>query len=350
MTAKDEGPERESGGEVDAVEAQISAFAHKLGAETEGKFKVYVYRLVRDSESGRMSKPFIKKYEGIEPDPQEIAEKFRGGKYLISFCWSKGKEHKSKSYTLDVDGDAFPLIPKASGTALQISGASGMSEGMQMQLAMMQTIGEVMKEAYRNGGNAGADRADPMAQFSGLMEAMESTYSRAMNIQQKVMERVFTRSMENRFGIPHEGDGATATATAGEEPAGIVGQYAPIIREVVEGLKSVMALFGEVPKNVIQKVKTDERFKALVKDQRALVVVGQALRKEFGDGKAAEIMNSFGVRMVVKPAAQIANTPDIPASKAIEGRLKAGSSARGEGKAQAAKAGNNGREKGKAGK
>jgi hypothetical protein len=141
------------------------------------------------------------------------------------------------------------------------------------------------------------------------METMENSYSRAMAMQQKIMERVLTRKMEKDFGLAEEVPLDPDRADAGESV--LIGKYTPIIREVVEGLKMVMGLFGTVPPEMVKKVQSDERFKGLLKDQKALVVIGQALRREFGDQRAGELMNTFGVRMVVKDPARIAQTPAI---------------------------------------
>jgi len=182
---------------------------------------------------------------------------------------------------------------------------------MQFQMLWMQTIGEVMKEAYRSGNGGGRVQQDPMDTFSGVLEAVESGYSKAMAIQSKIMERVFTRSMENRFGLTGESD-TPAPAVSENETAGIVSQYAPLVREVVDGMKTVFSFFDKVPKDVVKKVKSDDRFRALVSDPKALIVVGQALRREFGDERAKNIMKSFGVNMVIKPEGEIVRTPEIP--------------------------------------
>jgi len=84
----------------------------------------------------------------------------------------------------------------------------------------------------------------------------------------------------------------------------------------VDGLKTVVGFFGDkVPAEVVKKVTTDNRFKTLLKDRDALVVIGRALRREFGDEKAGALMNTFGVRMVLKPgkAEPVAQTPPIAA-------------------------------------
>lgn len=315
---------------VDTIEAQINAFASKLGEETENKYTVYIYRYLRNEESGRQERPFLCKMVGIEPDPQQIAEKYRGGKYIITFAWKKGKgDHKTKSYTLDVDPEAFPPLPKNSGGSFvpMIQGGN-MSDGMQLQLVMMQTIGEIMKEAYRN--NAAPVNQNPLDNFSGILEAVETNYTRMMAIQQKIMERVYQKSMERQYGLTGEGDAGTAAAAAveGAEDTGIMGKYVPLVKEIVDGLKTVFAFFGDkVPADVVKKVQNNDRFRALIKDPKALVVIGQALRREFGDDKARDVMRSFGVNMVIKPVPEIRRTPDIPGTIASQVAPKAGSAA-----------------------
>jgi hypothetical protein len=296
-----------------AAEEKISNFARKIGEETSNKFTVYIYRSVKDEESGRTKKPFVKKYIGIEPDPQEIADKFRGGSYYVQFIWYiKGKQ-QSKNFTLDIDEDAFPPLPKQQPNALiPIPGAmSNMNEAMQMQYMTLNAVADVMKSAYAS-GNAGIAKAqqDPMEMFSGVLEAMENSFSRAMSINNQVMERVYLRNMEKKYGLGEES--SLPALPAPEDESGLVGKYAPIVKDIVDGLKTVIGLFGEVPKKVVDKVKTDDRFKSLLKDPKALVVIGQALRREFGDIRAASMMESFGVRMVMKNGQAVTQTPDIP--------------------------------------
>lgn len=295
--------------DAETTEQQIANFAAKLGEQTGGKFQVYIYRLEKDEESGKLKKPFVKKYIGIEPDPSEIAERFRGGSYLCQFIWYVKGEQKSKGWTIDVDEDAFPPLPKDK-SLIPYQVNPNLSETMQLQLATITAITEVMKAGYaagNNGSGRNVEVRDPLEQFSGLMETMEASYGRAMQIQSKVMERVYTRSLENRFGLSP--DGAGDPGAAAEEP-GMIGQYGGMIKEIIGGLKYVVGLFGEVPSKVVEKVKKDERFRELLKDPKALTVIGSALRREFGDSQAAAYMEKFGVRMVKRP--QIARTPEIP--------------------------------------
>jgi hypothetical protein len=310
-----------------SIPAQIQAFAAKLGDEVGNQFTCYVYRVTRDEETGRIKKPFVKKYVGIEPDPLEIAEKFRGGTYAIQFIWkSKSKaDTGNKSFTLDVDSDAFPAIPKNDKSIMPYA-ASGMSENMQLQLTTIQAISEVMKTAYSSGNainQKGVVQSDPLEMFTGLMETMEGSFARAMAIQSKIMERVFTRNMERQYGLGEEIIPGPVPG-AGED-VGIVGKYAPVVREIVDGIKTVVGFFGTVPPDVVKKVKSNERFQGLLKDQKALVVIGQALRQEFGDQKAADLMHTFGVRMVIKDQKpeRIAQTPS-PASIQGQGQGQVG--------------------------
>jgi hypothetical protein len=299
--------------EEKTTEAQISNFATKLGEETGNKYVAYVYRLVKDEDSGRTKKPFIKKYIGVEPDPADIAEKFRGGSYLVQFIWYIGKAQKSKAFTVDVDAEAFPPLPKQSNSLIPFPGSPNMSETMQMQLATINAITEVMKSAYSSGNNGngrGFVQQEPVEAFSNLMETMESTFSRAMAIQSKVMERVYLKNMESKFGLASEEQGAGPQQET--DDSSLISKYAPIINDVVEGIKTIFGLFGTIPENVVKKVQADNRFKAVLKDQRALIVIGQALRREFGDDKATAIMKTFGVQLVVRPSPDVVKTPDIP--------------------------------------
>jgi hypothetical protein len=303
-----------------SVPALIQAFASKLGEETHNQFTCYIYRIVTDPETGRRKKPFVKKYVGIEPDPAEIAERHRAGTYLVQFIWYVKGKQQSKAYSLDVDDEAFPPLPKTPAGAL-VPYNPGMSENMTLQLSMMHEISEIMKAAYSNNGGGsmrGTVQQDPLDMFSGLMETMEGSFSRAMAIQSKIMERVFTKNMEKVYGLNGEEIAGGSAPVGTMEETGIIGKYAPIVREVVDGIKTVIGFFGDVPPDVIKKVQSDGRFKELMKDQKALIVIGQALRREFGDQKAAEIMNSFGVRMIIKPTPEIARTPEI-GGKRVQG-------------------------------
>lgn len=305
--------EREDGSVVSTeeklVEVQISNFAAKLGEETGNDYLVYIYRLVKDEESGKTKKPFLKKYIGVEPDPSEIAEKFRGGTYLVQFIWYIKKEQKHKAYTLDIDEKAFPPLPEKTNAISPYFGTPGLSEQTQLQLAFFHEIADVMKSAYSgNGAGAVVKQEDPLEMFDSLMQTMESSYSRAMIMQQKIMERVLSRKMETMYGLGPDGEAVDAGA---EEESGIVGKYAPVVKEIVDGLKYVFSFFGAVPPKMVEKVKNDGRFKELLKDPKALLVIGKALRQEFGDAKAAEIMRSFGVHMVIKKTGTVIKTPDI---------------------------------------
>ena len=324
---KDEGDGSVPSTEESLTEVKISNFAAKLGEETGGNYTVYIYRKKKDEETGNSKRPFIKKYVGIEPDPAEIAEKYRGGTYYIQFIWHEKKAQRSKGFTLDVDEDAFPPLPKQAGNALSSPyiGAPGLSEQVQLQLAFFHEIAEVMKSAYSaNNAHAGQVQ-DPLAAFSGLMDTMEDSYSRAMAVQSKIMERVLTRNMEKMFQLGPEGG---APDTGAEEDAGLVGKYAPVVKEVVDGLKYIFSMFGAVPPKVVENVKKDERFKEVLKDPKALIVIGKALRQEFGDAKAAEIMKSFGVQMVFKKAGTVVKTPDfagVPSNGGARSPVPAGS-------------------------
>ena len=305
--------------DFDSVPAMIQAFAAKLGDEVGDKFTCYVYRVVRDEETGKVKRPFIKKYVGVEPDPLELAEKFRGGTYQMQFVWKpKSKQDKGrKSFTLDIDHEAFPIIPKSQNSSIpQLAGGGPVSESMALQLATIHEISDVMKAAYSSSGpGRGPVQSDPMEMFTGLMETMETGFARAMSIQSKIMERVFTRNMEKQYGLVE--DVQPDQLVAGPEEGGIVGKYAPIVKDVVDGLKQVVGFFGEnVPKDIVNKVKKDDRIKELLKDEKALLVIGQALRSEFGDNRASALMKLFGVQMVYKNPSPVAKTPEIGAAGA----------------------------------
>jgi hypothetical protein len=294
-----------------SIPAQIASFASKLGDEVGTKFRCYVYRVVKDPESGRTKRPFVKKYDGVEPDPCEIAEQFRAGTYSMQFVWKPRSKADTgnKAFTLDVDENAFPPVPK-NNPIVPYGNSGNMSEAMTLQLTMMHEISEVMKSAYQSPGNnlSRGQGGDPMEMFTGLFEQMESGFTRAMAIQTKIMERVMQKKMENSYGLTE--DVSPAPQLAGGDET-IIGKYAPIVNEIVSGIKTVIGFFGEnVPANVVKKVKENERFKDLLKDQKALVVIGQALRREFGDDKAQDLMNTFGVRMVIqRPPSAVSQTP-----------------------------------------
>lgn len=303
------------------IEAKISAFAAKLGEDTENNYTCYVYRVIKDEETGKQRKPYVTKYVGIEPDQSDIAERFRGGVYYLHFVWRENKEQRTKSFNLEIDSDVFPPLPKSNPLLPMLGGgSSSMSESMQLQLATISAITEVMKSAYSTtGGMARGVPAgpDPMEQFAGMMEAMETGYTRAMAIQQQVMERVMLRNMENKFNLP---ESSPAAAEPEPQSPGLVEQYAPLVKEIIDGIKSITTFFGDkIPTNVVQKVKTDDRFGALLKDKQALVCIGQALRKEFGTRRSSQLMETFGVRMVERQqAGATVKTPDIPAVNALK--------------------------------
>lgn len=317
---KEEAKEREDQqltADEQTVELKISAFAAKLGQETGNKFAVYIYRLLKEDEDGKKKKPFVKKYDGIEPDPAEIAERFRGGRYLVQFIWYVNKKQFSKAYTLDVDEDAFPPLPKAGDRSLMPIGVnSSMSENMQLQMMTINAITEVMKSAYSSGNGRAVVQSDPMETFAGLMSTMEESFSRAMMIQSKVLEKVYERNMSNMYGLTDNMSGSPAASTVAVDGDGSLGKYGSLIKDVVDGLKMVVSMFGSVPDNVVKTVKESDRFKELIGDKQALVVVGNALRREFGDKRAADIMKSFGVQLVFKNPQMIAKTPEIPVSGA----------------------------------
>lgn len=308
-----------------SIPAQIQQFAAKLGEEVGQNFTCYIYRVVKDEETGKYKRPFVKKYSGIEPDPLEIAERFRCGTYSCQFIWREKGQQRNKSYTLDIDAEAFPKLTTEEKRISPYANTSGnMSEQMQLQLATIHEISDVMKTAYSSGNGTTirgvSQGGDPLDMFTGIMETMESSFGRAMAIQSKIMERVFTRNMERQYGLAEEVSTVQQMPVGIEE--GIVGKYAPVVREVVEGIKTVIGFFGDsVPAAVVQQVKREPRFKELLKDEKALVVIGQALRKEFGIKKASDLMNTFGVRIAIKDLVpeKVAKTP-VPASMQARSR------------------------------
>lgn len=297
-----------------SIPAQITSFASKLGDEVGTKFRCYVYRVIKDPETGRTKRPFVKKYDGIEPDPCEIAEQFRAGTYSMQFVWKPRSKNDTgnKAFTLDVDENAFPPVIK-NNSVTPYGHTGNMSDAMTLQLTMMHEISEVMKSAYQSPANnqMRVPGNDPMEMFTGLFEQMESGFTRAMAIQTKIMERVMQKKMENSYGLTDENIQPAQIAGSDET---IIGKYAPIVNEIISGIKTVIGFFGDnLPPTVVKKVKENERFKDILKDQKALVVIGQALRREFGDDKAQDLMNTFGVRMVIqRPLSNVSQTP-IPA-------------------------------------
>lgn len=258
--AKDKG-ENAPLGDADekTQEIKISNFAAKLGEETGGKYQVYIYRVIKDDESGRTKKPFVTKCLGVEPDPAEIAERFRGGQYLLQFIWyEKDGEQRSKGFTLDIDNDVFPPLPKQNPALVQYGGNQNLSENMTLQLAFLNSVSEVLKAAYSSGGgNQKIIQQDPLDAFGGMLTMMETTFKKAMTMQSTIYERVFVKSLEDKYGLGADG---AALPVDGGEGSGLVGQYAPLIREVVDGLKTVVGLFGTVPPDVVKRVKNEAPF------------------------------------------------------------------------------------------
>jgi hypothetical protein len=189
---------------------------------------------------------------------------------------------------------------------------------MQLQMMTINSITEVLKAAYANGNNRPDYRADPLEQFAGVMEVMEGSFTRAMQLNQKVMERVYLKSMEKKYGLEDGEVVQSEQAVQPQDDGGIIGKYAPMIKQVIDGISQLFSMFGDkgIPKQVVEKVRSDGRFRALLNDPKALVVIGQALRKEFGTDKANDIMRMFGVKMVPKPVQPVNITPSVPVAAA----------------------------------
>jgi hypothetical protein len=294
----------------DLMPSQIQCFAAKLGEETGNHFTCYIYRIIRDEETGRQKRPIVQKYVGVEPDPYEIAQKFRAGTYLFQFIWYVNKQQRNKSYTLDVDDEAFPPLSKQDTALIPYGTQSGLPDNMKLQLAMMHEISDVMKAAYTSNGSREV-QSDPLEMFSGMMATMENSFTRAIGLQQKIMERVMERNMSTKYGLPMEGQIEQDLP----DESGLVGKYAPIVKEVVDGLKMVVGMFGTaIPQTVVRQVKGSDRFRELIKDKEALLCVGKALRSQFGNERAVSLMKSFGVRMEFRPMeGDVSKTPPIAA-------------------------------------
>jgi hypothetical protein len=294
-------------GAIGSNEFLISAFASKLGEEVGEKFSCYLYREYKD-DSGRAKKTFLFKFPGIEPDPMEIAEKYRGGKYHFQFIWKEGKAQRSKGFTLEIDAQAFPPIDK-NALAFPLAATSpNMSESMQLQLAMVQGITRAMEAGFAQGSNRVQSPAavDPTEMFSSMLENMMDSFQRVNKIQQSVMERVVQRNMESTYGLE---DQRQLSGSPSQEEGGLIEKYAPIVKEIIDGIKSITSLFGEkVPKTVVAQVRSNDRFHQVLRDPRAIMVIGSALRREFGDEKTNQYLKTFGIRMENRPGI----TPNIP--------------------------------------
>ena len=344
MSEKDDRKNVSTDTEENLPVTQISNFAAKLGEDTHGDYVVYIYRKETDEKDGTERKNLVHKYKSEEPDPFDIAQRFKGGRYSIAFVWYVKGDQKTKTFTLDVDPIVFPPLQKQNTTTLPYVNDPSLSDQMKMNLVFITSVTEVLKSAYASGGgNHQVMQQDPLAAFEGMLTTMENSYKKAMSIQSTIYERVFARGLEERFGLTTDGGPAMPTEDAGE-----IGKYGGIIRDIVGGLKDVVEMFGMVPPKVIEKVKKDAKFQELLKDRKAVEVIGAALRKEFGDSKAIGYMRQFGVDMVIKKPARIAKTPDIPGTdgKTVPGSVKAakieqpvGTTAQGKGKGEKMKTG-----------
>lgn len=307
MAEKDDLLEKET---VAATPAEIDLFAKTLGVDTENKFFCYVYRRIKNEGDVSEKRLYVHKYSGDEPvDPDLIAQNFRGGRYLLQFMWKDGKTPKSKSFTFDVDPDCFPPIQRTPPLLGNYPVQPGsLSESVHLQLATINAITEVMK-SFASSDKAAVRSQEPSEFMEDTMEMVAATYKRMMGIQQNLYERMVTSSMEKQLGLSPVGGQQIEEEI---EPS-LIQKYAPLVKDIIEGLKTVINMFGDkVPKTVIREVQTNDRFKALLADPEALKVVGSALRKNFGDQKANELMQSFGVKMVFR-----AKTPDIPGVNAV---------------------------------
>lgn len=319
MSEKDDRKNVSTDTEENLPVTQISNFAAKLGEDTHGEYVVYVYRKEIDEKDGTERKNLVHKYKSEEPDPFDIAQRFKGGRYSIAFVWYIKGEQKTKTFTLDVDPIVFPPLQKQNTTIMPYANDPNLSDQMKMNLVFITSVTEVLKSAYAGGGNHQVLQQDPLAAFEGMLTTMENSYKKAMAIQSTIYERVFARGLEERFGLTPDGGAAMPVEETGE-----IGKYGGIIRDIVGGLKDVVEMFGMVPPKVAEKVKKDARFQELLKDRKAIETIGAALRKEFGDDKAKGYMRQFGVEMVIKKPARIARTPDIPGTngKNVPGSVK----------------------------
>jgi hypothetical protein len=313
--------EIEPGPELDSTLSRIMAFKNARKNEST-EFDCYVYRVIQDHNK-KVHFPFLFKYESYLPDEQEIAEKFRGGKYKIQTIWYVNGKQKSESWTYEIDESAFPVGSPIKSLITSPQNSNDMSTNMMLMVA------DIVKTAYasRPINDSNENRKDPLELFSDVQTKMQGMYEKFMDIQQNVMERSFELSLEKKFGLLDNkneiSDSEDNASGAGMLDGGVI----EIVKQVVDAAKMILPMLG-LPgaKPVVESIKKNPAFSKyaeLAKNPAIVKEIAGALRKEYGDEKAALLLKSFGINMVSRtPVSVTSASVPIPKVTKKVGKLK----------------------------
>lgn len=300
--------------------SRIDAFK-KARESDQDDFDVYVYRIVQDSNK-KVHNPFLHKYQNYLPDEQEIAEKFRGGRYKLQAIWYENKKQRSESWSYEIDEESFPV--QSSIDSLPIKAGGDPSH------TLMLLVADIVKSAYTTRApiENSVSQRDPFEMFTEVQGRMQEMYSKLMDIQGNVMERSFQMNLEKKFGLIESG--VTAAGDDEEESAGLMESgVVEIVKQIVDAAKLILPILG-LPgaKPVVEGIKKNPAFSKyaeLANNPLIVQEVARALRKEYGDNKAGLLLKSFGINMVARPApAAPSRTPvqEVPARVVPAGKSK----------------------------
>ena len=307
--------EIETNTETDSTLSRIMAFKKSREAEST-EFDVYVYRITQDHNK-KVRFPFLFKYENYLPDEQEIAEKFRGGKYKIQTIWYVNGKQKSESWTYEIDESAFPANSSVKSLIASPQNSNDMSTNMMIMVA------DIVKTAYsRSGNDSNESRRDPLELFSDVQNKMQEMYGKFMDIQQNVMERSFELNLEKKFGLI-ENKNEISEVDQNESATGMLdGGVLEIVKQVVDAAKMILPMLG-LPgaQPVVDSIKKNPAFSKyteLAKNPIIVKEIAGALRKEYGDDKAGLLLKSFGINMVSRTPIAAKPSVLIPIVKKAE--------------------------------
>lgn len=302
--------------------SRIDAFK-KARESDQDDFDVYVYRVIQDSNK-KVHNPFLHKYQNYLPDEQEIAEKFRGGKYKLQAIWYENKKQRSESWSYEIDEESFPV--QSSLDSLPIKSGGDPTQ------TLMLLVADIVKSAYTTRAPVENDnsRRDPFELFTEVQGRMQEMYSRLMDIQGGVMERSFQMNLEKKFGLI-ENASVGGAADDEEESAGIMESgVVEIVKQIVDAAKLILPILG-LPgaKPVVENIKKNPAFSKyaeLANNPLIVQEVARALRKEYGDNKAGLLLKSFGINMVARPAPAPAASSRAPVQEVPARVVPAGKS------------------------
>lgn len=307
--------ETESEIPLDNVASKINAFKRARDME-QIEFDVYVYRSITDSNKKKHN-PFLHKYENYLPDELEIAEKFRGGRYKLQAIWYEGKSQKSESWHYEIDEVSFPAVDP-----VRIPMVNGSTPG-DMTQNMMFMVADILKTAYSRPVVETEPQRDPIDMFGEVSSRMQEMYSRILDMQTSVMERSMQMKIEKSFGLI--GDGSEEKPAEDEGEKGFMENgVIEIVKQIVDAAKLILPMLN-LPgaKPVVESIKQNPMFSKyidLAKNPAVVSEVAGALRKEYGDKKAALLLSSFGIKMMPRPGAA------VPTAVVTQSRVPAGKS------------------------